>query len=176
MNKNDLREYIRNIKRQFNDEQLRDMSTPITKRLLSHPAVAGAKTIMMYYSLPDEVYSHDIINTLVQKGKRVLLPAVINDDNMELRCYESKKDMIEGFFNIMEPVGKTFTNYEDIDVAIVPGMSFDLRGNRLGRGKGYYDRFLSKCPYIYKIGICFDFQKLPGIPTDENDVKMDYVI
>ena len=76
----------------------------------------------------------------------------------------------------MEPVGKPFTAFKEIDVAVVPGMSFDMRGNRLGRGKGYYDRFLPKIPQAYKIGVCFPFQKLPGIPADENDMKVDEVI
>ena len=95
---------------------------------------------------------------------------------MELRCYEGPNDLMGGFFNIMEPVGKPFTQLESIDVAIVPGMGFDTRGNRLGRGKGYYDRFLARIPSLYKIGVCFPFQKMPGIPADDNDIMMDEVI
>jgi 5-formyltetrahydrofolate cyclo-ligase len=95
---------------------------------------------------------------------------------MELRCYEGPQDLEGGFFNIMEPVGKAFSNYEEIDVAVIPGMAFDGRCNRLGRGRGYYDRLLPKLPQAYKIGICFDFQKLPGIPADEHDIKVDEIV
>lgn len=109
-------------------------------------------------------------------GKTVLLPVVINDTDMELHRYTGPQDLQDGFFNIMEPVGEVFDEYDSIDVAVVPGMSFDTRGNRLGRGKGYYDRFLPKLKNAYKIGVCFDFQKMPGIPTEENDVKVDIVI
>ena len=78
----------------------------------------------------------------------------------------------------MEPQGKDFTELEKIDLAIIPGMAFDKEGNRLGRGKGYYDRLLQQlrdCT-IYKIGICFDFQFLDHIPTEPHDIPVDEVI
>ncbi|MBR1401146.1 MAG: 5-formyltetrahydrofolate cyclo-ligase [Prevotella sp.] len=176
MDKKDLRKFIRMQKSMFSNEKLDELSQPIIKRLLAHPRVKNAHTILMYYSLQDEVNTHDVINQLVKDGKTVLLPAVLSDTEMELRIYESAKDLVGGFFNIMEPVGKLFSQYEKIDTAVVPGMAFDSRCNRLGRGKGYYDRLLPKLPDAYKIGVCFDFQKLPGIPADENDVKMDEVL
>lgn len=176
MDKKELRNFIRLQKRQFNHEQLTEMSVSIIERLTMHPRVVVADTLFIYYSLNDEVNTHQFINTLVERGKKVLLPAVISDTEIELREYHGKKDLLEGFFNIMEPIGNTFNDYSAIDVAIVPGMAFDSRGNRLGRGKGYYDRFLSKLPDAYKIGLCFAFQKLPGIPTEENDIRMDEVI
>ncbi len=176
MNKKDLRKYIRLQKQQFTSQQLVELSLPIMKKLMVHPRVKSAKTILMYYSLSDEVNTHEFIDELVAAGKTVLLPAVISDTEMEIRHYEGAKDLLGGFFDIMEPVGKPFTAFKEIDVAVVPGMSFDMRGNRLGRGKGYYDRFLPKIPQAYKIGVCFPFQKLPGIPADENDMKVDEVI
>ena len=176
MDKKDLRQFIRMQKGQFTQKKLEELSLPIIKRLLAHPRVKQAHTLMMYYSLDDEVNTHEVINQLVEQGKIVLLPAVVDDTRMELRQYADPSDLRGGFFHIMEPVGKVFTDYDSIDVAIVPGMAFDSRCNRLGRGKGYYDRFLSERPTIYKIGVCFDFQKLPGIPAEENDIKMDEVL
>lgn len=176
MEKKDLRNLIRNQKRLFTDQQLREQSLPIIKRLLENPAIHQAKTILMYYSLPDEVDTHRAIDLLLAAGKTVLLPVVISDTEMELHRYTGKRDLQSGFFQIMEPVGELFTDYDTIDVAVVPGMAFDTRRNRLGRGKGYYDRFLPRLKYTYKIGVCFNFQKLPGIPADDNDVKMDIVI
>ena len=76
----------------------------------------------------------------------------------------------------MEPSGELFDDYAAIDLAVVPGMAFDIQNNRLGRGKGYYDRMLPKLVNAYKIGVCFSFQRLPGIPAEGNDVKMDEVI
>lgn len=176
MNKKDLRNFIRMQKSQFTPAELKEMSKEIVRRLMVHPRVKNCNTIMMYYSLDDEVDTHEVIDQLVKAGKKVLLPAVISDTEMELRCYEGPKDLVGGFFHIMEPIGKTFTDYAQIEVAVVPGMGFDSRCNRLGRGKGYYDRFLPQIPNAYKIGICFDFQKMPGIPADVNDIKVDEVI
>ncbi|MGG6550203.1 UNVERIFIED_CONTAM: 5-formyltetrahydrofolate cyclo-ligase, partial [Prevotella sp. 15_C9] len=75
--------------------------------------------------------------------------------------------------HILDPVGELFTDYEHIEFIAVPGMSFDSHCNRLGRGKGYYDRLLKKVPGAYKLGICFDFQKLNEIPTGKYDWKVD---
>ena len=81
-----------------------------------------------------------------------------------------------GSFGIQEPTGELFTDYDTIDVAIIPGMAFDAEGHRLGRGKGYYDRFLSRVPHLYKIGLCFSWQLVDHVPYDEHDIKMDEVI
>ena len=176
MEKKDLRIFIRMQKAQFNKEELERMSVPITNRLLASPRVKSAKTILMYYSLDDEVNTHNILNHFLNEGKTILLPAVLDDKNMELRHYEGPQDLVGGFFHIMEPVGRLFNDYPSVDVAVVPGMAFDSRCNRLGRGKGYYDHMLPKLSNAYKIGMCFDFQKLPGIPADEHDIKVDEVI
>ena len=176
MNKSELRQFIRMQKRQFTSQQLCELSLPVMSHLLAHPRVKAASIILMYYSLADEVNTHEAIDQLREAGKQVLLPAVVSDTEMELRCYESKDDLQGGFFDIMEPVGRLFTDYPSIDVAVVPGMSFDLQNNRLGRGKGYYDRFLPLIPQAYKIGVCFDFQRMPGIPADLHDMKVDEVI
>jgi 5-formyltetrahydrofolate cyclo-ligase len=61
-------------------------------------------------------------------------------------------------------------------IILVPGIAFDPQGHRLGRGKGYYDRFLAAHPDIYKIGVCFDFQKVPEVPVDEFDIPVDEVV
>lgn len=176
MDKKELRKQIRNRKRQFTNNELEELSLPIMNRLLSMPEIANAGTILMYYSLPDEVYTHDAVEMLASQGKTVLLPKVIDSENMEIRVYRNKEDLAEGSYGIMEPKGQLFTDYGKITTAVIPGMSFDSSYNRLGRGKGYYDRFLKKIPLAYKIGVCFDFQKEKDIPHEENDVKMDTVI
>lgn len=174
--KSALRKHIREMKRQFTNEELEELSLPVMSRLLAHLAVTEAKTILMYYSLPDEVCTHDTVTRLVQAGKTVLLPRVTGDTDMELRIYTAPADLAAGHYGIMEPTGEVYTDYGRIDVAVVPGMAFDEQGHRLGRGKGYYDRFLPKAAKAYKIGVCFGFQKQETIPTDDNDVTMDCVI
>lgn len=176
MQKSQIRQHIRMLKGMFTEQQLKESSEAIIQRLLACPAIHRAKTILMYYSLSDEVDTHHVLDLLVEKGKTVLLPAVLNDTDIELRRYTSPADLQGGFFDIMEPIGEVFTHEEEIEVAVVPGMGFDGRGNRLGRGKGYYDRLLARLPHTYKIGVCFDFQKMPGIPADEHDIRMDVII
>ena len=140
MRKDDLRRRIRQIKRQFTPQQLEELSLPVISRL--RPFLAEAKTIMAYYSLPDEVNTHSLIDDLVSEGKTVLLPKVMGVDTMELRRYTGRDDWQEGVYHILEPVGKPFTDYAAIDLILVPGLAFDAAGHRLGRGSGYYDRFL----------------------------------
>lgn len=160
----------------FGDAQLAEFSESIIRKLRTNPAVVRAKTILMYYSLYDEVDTHTFIDHLAQQGKEVLLPVVVSNTEMELRRYTGTHDLRNGFFDIMEPVGDLFTDYDKIDVAVVPGMAFDSLGNRLGRGKGYYDRLLPQLTNTYKIGVCFPFQRVPAVPADKHDVRMDEII
>lgn len=176
MLKTELRKIIRQRKRQFTEAQLRELSLPIVRRLMANEAIKRARTVLMYCSLNDEVDTHEAIDTLVGEGKRVVLPVVLDAETMELREYRGPADMKSGSFGIMEPIGTAFTDYSLIDVAVIPGMSFDRQGNRLGRGKGYYDRFLKNIPQAYKIGVCFDFQKVDEVPTEETDIEMDEVL
>ena len=140
--------------------------------------LAEAQTIMAYYSLPDEVNTHALIDELVAEGKTVLLPKVMGADTMELRRYTGRADLQEGAYHILEPVGEPFTDLSAIDLILVPGLAFDAAGHRLGRGRGYYDRFLhsKNRPYCVKIGVCFDFQKVDEVPVDAHDIAMDKVV
>lgn len=176
MRKDELRDLIRKQKRQFTPQQLEELSLPIVTRLKAR--LAEAQTIMAYYSLPDEVCTHQLIDELVAQGKTVLLPKVLDDETMELCRYTGRHSLREGAFHIMEPIGITegrFSCY-DIDIALVPGVAFDAQGHRLGRGRGYYDRFLHTVPEIRKIGLCFDFQKVQEVPVDDFDISVDEVI
>lgn len=178
MNKSEFRKEIRNRKRQYSSSQLEELSLSVLSRLSLNAHLQKAHTVLMYYSLPDEVNTHTYIDLLVEQGKRVLLPVVVDEKNMLIREYTSKKDLQEGAYHILEPIGKLFPKekYQEIEVGIIPGMGFDYKGNRLGRGKGYYDRFLQQVPDIYKIGICFDFQKVENLPIEPTDIRMHEVI
>ena len=179
MRKEDLRRQIKQIKRQFTPQQLEELSLPVISRL--KPLLAEAQTIMAYYSLPDEVNTHGLIDDLVAEGKTVLLPKVTGPDTMELRRYTGRDDLQEGAYHILEPMGELFTDFSSIDLILVPGLAFDAAGHRLGRGRGYYDRLLSSLFIIHSslfssIGVCFDFQKVDEVPVDAHDIAMDKVI
>lgn len=170
MTKQELRQYIRTLKEQY----LTGEQSPCEVLLLEKLHLY--KVIMLYSALPDEVPTQTLMAALVAQGKTVLLPRVINEKDMELRRYTGSQDLQAGAYGIMEPTGERFTDNEAIDVAIVPGMAFDTEGHRLGRGKGYYDRFLSHVPYLYKIGLCFSWQIVDCVPCDEHDIVMDEII
>lgn len=175
MTKSELRQAIRQLKRQFTQEELGELSLAIIDNLCHNELFIKAKTILAYHSLPDEVSTHDLIKQYA-KTKTILLPKVIGDGEMEIRRYRGEEDLHQGAFGIMEPCGEIFTDYDQIDLAIIPGMAFDPQGNRLGRGKGYYDRFFSRARNIYKVGICFPFQLVENVPTGEHDIAMDIIV
>lgn len=172
-----LRQQMRDAKKQH-QAQLAKMSEEIVERLHSSLSTLHFphSTLLAYWPLPDEVDIRPFVDQLVAQGVTVVLPKVTGEETMELRRYASCADLEEGAFHIMEPVGDAFVAYDQVDFALVPGMAFDAAGHRLGRGKGYYDRFLSAHPNIYKIGVCFPFQRVAEVPSEAHDVIMDEVI
>lgn len=151
-------------------------SAEILAALETHPAFRAANIILLYHSLPDEVDTHDFIRKWsTKKKKQILLPVVVGDD-LELRVYTGPADLTPGAYGIEEPTGALFTDYAAIDFIAVPGVAFDRNGNRLGRGKGYYDRLLPRIPSAYKAGICFPFQLVEEVPAEPFDIRMDEVI
>lgn len=174
MKKSELRKIIRERKRQFTQKQLDELSLSVIMKLKEHKLFEKAQRLLLYYSLPDEVNTHALLNEI--SGKSILLPKVIDDKNMIICEYNGPDDMAIGAFGIMEPIGKAFTDYKTIDLAIIPGMAFDKEGNRMGRGKGYYDRLLNSMSQTYKIGLCFPFQLVDSVPTETTDIKMDEVV
>ena len=162
------------MKRQYDRQELERLSLHAVNRLMEHTEFMAARTIMLYHSLPDEVSTRIILESAM--GKRILLPRVTGEGTMELCEYNGPDDLQIGAFHIMEPCGKVFDDYQSIDLAVIPGMAFDRNGNRLRRGKDYYDRFLPLIPQAYKIGICFGFQVVDEVPVSETDIRMDEVI
>ncbi len=149
-------------------------SASICWELIKDEHIWGAKYIMAFVPLSDEVNILPLLEVLRTKGKVILLPEVISDSAMLLREYDGGK-MVEGMYGTVSPTGRVFTDYEQIDVALVPGVAFTKEGARLGRGKGFYDRFLSNLPQAYKRGVCFPYQIVDALPCEEHDLKVDYV-
>lgn len=124
--------------------------------------------------MKDEVQTHSFIEKW-RAEKKIILPVVIGDI-LELRLYSGPADLKPGPYGISEPTGELFTDYSSIDIAIIPGVAFDLAGHRLGHGKGYYDKLLPQLTTATKIGICFPFQVVEEVPTEPFDRKMDIII
>ena len=168
---------MRARKKQFSTEELIKESCPLIQRVLNHPRLQNAKTVLLYNSLPDEVYTHDLIKQLHNEGRTILLPVVISDTEMELRLYRNSNSFETSSYGILEPIGEAFTNFSSIEFALIPGMAFDKERNRLGRGKGYYDRFLKGLSPSNYIGVAWEAQIMKNpIPMERYDQRMPAIV
>ena len=147
------------------------ISKVVCRKLESLEEVKKASVIMLYMALKDEIDLMEFYKSLKSLGKICCFP-VVDGDVMYAR--EAQDDFIPGAFGILEPGGK-FILPDSIDLVIVPGVMFDVECNRLGRGKGYYDKFLQDLT-AFKIGICPDSLLVDSLPCEEHDLPMDMVI
>lgn len=141
-------------------------------RLEKTAAFLMADRILMYHSLPDELHTHSFLSKWGGR-KHFYLPRV-NGVDLEILPYDESRLEL-GSFHIEEPSGQDLTDPSEIELIVVPAVAYDRRGNRLGRGKGFYDRLL-KTTRATKIGIGYDFQLFDEIPVEPHDVGMDVVI
>lgn len=172
MDKKELRALIKALKKQHSKEQLIAQSEQIMGKLEQHPDFIKAERVMLYSALPDEVQTQAFLDKWHLK-KTVILPTVVGDDIIPVE-YGEDTGFAVGDFNILEPQNKPYLG--GFDLIIVPGVAFDSKGNRLGRGRGYYDRFLCQHLEVKRIGICFDFQLVDEVPSEDFDIRMDEVI
>jgi 5-formyltetrahydrofolate cyclo-ligase len=172
--KKELRKLIKTRKALYSNEERIDQSKKVFSEIESLPSFANAKTVLAYWSLPDEVQTHSFIEKWY-KHKTIVLPLVVGD-TLELKVYTGPECMEEGpSYGILEPKNGVAYTSNNIDLGIIPGMAFDLQGNRLGRGKGYYDKLLKEMN-MKTIGVCFSFQLVDKVPSDTFDIAMDSVI
>lgn len=158
--KQDIRKDIKSLFLQQSREELMIQEKSIQEKLLEYITENDVQNICIYENMPDEVSTKSLIQELEKRGKNIYTPQMISETEMIL-------------------IDNEYEVYEDkIDLFIIPGRAFTRNGKRLGRGKGYYDRFLVKKQYKHsqKVGICFDFQILEDIPTNKHDIFMDFII
>ena len=169
-----LRIEIRQLKRACPLEERRRKSLSVWEAVERDEVFQQAETVLAYWSMEDEVYTHDFVNKWA--GSKTLLLPCVKGDELELRYFDGEERLQPGEgYAIPEPVGELFTDWGKIDLILVPGVAFDKSGNRLGRGKGYYDKVLKQTG-AYKLGVCFDFQLVERVPVEPHDVKMDRVV
>ncbi|MBP1664578.1 MAG: 5-formyltetrahydrofolate cyclo-ligase [Bacteroidetes bacterium] len=165
-----IRADIRAKKRQLSEAEKNEAAKVVFERIETMSAFQKAKVVFLYWSTTSELPTHEYIRKWSEK-KIILLPSV-SGERMHLRRYVSSKEMHKGEMNMMEPTTDIYKGH--FDLAIIPGIAFDRERNRMGRGKGYYDRFLrSKNVPVYGVG--FDFQVLRKIPTTKKDMKVTCV-
>lgn len=169
-----IRKEVHSLKKKFlTDEYKKTQSEAVFAKIERMSDFTKAETVLMYWSLDDELPTHDFIRKWSQ-SKIILLP-VVRDHHMSIRPFKSSETLEKGQLGVMQP-GMSSQDYLAMaDLVILPGIAFDHSRRRLGRGKGYYDRYLKKNKRP-KWGIGFDFQLYENIPSASFDVRMDKVI
>ncbi|MDD3358745.1 MAG: 5-formyltetrahydrofolate cyclo-ligase [Parabacteroides sp.] len=168
-----IREDIAFQKKLHDKEWLKTMSHQILSKIEETDEFRNASSVALYHAIAGEVQTSDFINKWY-KEKQIYLP-VIEGDNLTLRLYSGPESVKAGVFGILEPIPTNNSGDPDISLIIVPGVAFDRNRNRMGRGKGYYDRLL-KHNEAYKIGICYGFQLIEEVPVEHFDIPMDMII
>lgn len=167
-----LRRVIREASRLRDKESLVAESENIMARLESLDMFRRASVVGLYWSLDDEVATHEFVRKWSAE-KTILLP-VVEGDNISFRRFASCEQMRVGEFNICEPEGDD--DESQMDIIVVPGAAFDPDGHRMGRGRGYYDRFLDNHRSVFKVGVCFCYQLVDSVPSEKHDIAMDMVL
>lgn len=167
-----LRAIMEQRRRVMSAEDVAGQSELIMAQLEQMSAFKEARTVLLYYPIHNEVDLRPLLTKYA--GQKTFLLPVTHRRSMEVRPYDGEDMMRKGRLGVPEPQTQTYTG--SIDLIIVPGVAFDHHRHRIGRGGGYYDRFLSKHALVKKIGVCYTFQLKHEIPHSFHDVKMDRVI
>lgn len=174
MEKRQLRQLLRSRISEVSDERRELASREIFAEVATLPAFRGAQVVALYAALRDEPQSRAFIAEWYGR-KRIVLPRVEGD---VMRFYDYSPEWMEaGSFGIEEPQGSTACLPEEIDFMVVPGVGFTLDGERMGRGKGFYDKYLSQPAFrAFTVGVCLKEQIVEKLPTAPHDRTMDVVI
>ena len=170
-----LRTKIKQELKKLTHEQKQLEADAVFAQLRRSGLLDRASTLLLYWSMPDELPTHRYVAELA-RDYRVLLPVVKGDD-LELRLFEGV-DSLQAVppFGILEPVNSPVVVPREVDVALVPGLAFDPLGHRLGRGKGFYDRLIPHFTHTLLVGICHQCQLLPEVPTEPHDRQLCMVL
>lgn len=171
LNKKMLRRELREKRRKIENKEER--SHQIFHNLERLPIWKEAKIINTYVSLEEEVDTKFIIYHGLIERKRIFCP-IIYKEELKFGEISSFNDLKRGTFGILQP--EIPVEIDAFDIIIVPGIAFDKKGYRLGYGKGYYDKFLSKTKKGIKIGLTFDDLLLEELPHEDHDQRVDIII
>lgn len=178
--KEGIRKKILSLRFQLSQEELIYNSQTIQDVFFLLPEFTCSENILFYVSIKNEVLTEKMICNAVSMGKSVFLPAIAKKKE-ELEIYEmiSLKHIVKGPYNTMEPdkLANRKADSGEIDLLVIPGIAFDTAGNRIGYGKGYYDKFLKGLSNsAFRIALAFDFQIVQEIQTSGHDIKVDKII
>ena len=175
MDKKQLRAYIREQKRAMTPEQIELTSAELGALFADSDAYKNAKTIYGYLPYNQEVRTVPMLERALRDGKRVAVPKVYGD---EMRfIYMTDLTQVEvGYAGIPEPIADEPVAEDPTALVLMPGLAFDKAGHRIGYGGGFYDRFLAAEPDHPTVALCYAFQMLPKLETEEFDIPVDCVL
>lgn len=179
INKKDIRKQIKEEKLKLSLSEIEINSDIIINKLLARQEYNNSNIIFVYVSYNQEVITKKLIEQALEH-KKVAVPKIANNQ-MDFYYIKSLNDLENGIMGILEPTNTSEANKavpEDSDLFVVPGLGFDKNKNRIGYGKGYYDKYFHRHNKIkfHKIALAFDFQLLEQIPSDDFDVKLDRIL
>ena len=168
-----LRAIVEQRRRMMTPEEVAEQSARIIAQVEQMASFRNAQTVLLYYPIHNEVDLRPLLAKY--EGQKTFLFPVTHRHSMEARSYDGEEMMRKGRLGVPEPQTETFKGV--IDVILVPGVVFDKHCHRIGRGGGYYDKFLAKQLHAVRIGVCYDFQlKKHDIPHLWKDRKMNRVV
>ena len=175
MYKKELRAMIRAQKRAMTEQEIESKSQRLTELLLATDAYRQAKTIYGYLPYNQEVRTEALLEQALRDGKRVAVPKCYGDE-MRFIYLDDLSKVEKGYCGIPEPVDDEPVGDDPTALVLMPGLAFDEEGHRIGYGGGFYDKFLMQEPEHPTLALCYDFQMLPELHTEEFDIPVDRVI
>lgn len=172
--KKQIRDRLKAKRENLTCEQVQRRSEEICRKISQQSRFLQVEAVCFYYPLGKEVNLLPLAKEALALGKKVAFPRV---EGKEMEFYEitSLKDFQEGSFHIMEPVGGKLLS-EQNTLVLVPGLGFDFRGNRIGYGGGFYDRYFARHPQFLKIGVAYEVQLVEELKGEAHDISMDGVV
>jgi 5-formyltetrahydrofolate cyclo-ligase len=176
----ELKNSVRQVLRQRKDAMIPEDRLSKSHRICRHlmKLIGKGETVMVFTSKEKEVNTRPLILALFEAGNPVVVPIIVKEDvSLRLSYLRDLSALVPSTFGVPEPIGSEIpAAAEEIGTIVLPMLGFDRNGGRIGYGAGYYDRFLSKNPGLKKIGIAFACQEFEGLPVDENDIRMDFIV
>jgi len=175
MDKKTLRKTIREQKQAMTPQQIAEKSEKLKALFLETPQYQQAKTLYGYLPYNQEVRTVPILQQALADGKQVAVPKVYGD-KMKFILLTDLDRVAEGYAGIPEPVEDTPVAEDSTALVLMPGLAFDPLGHRIGYGGGFYDKFLAQEPGHPTLALCYEFQMLEHLETEEFDIPVDCVL
>ena len=175
MNKKELRNKIREQKRAMTPQQIESASQKLVELFLATEQYRQAKTIYGYLPYNQEVRTVPLLEQALADGKKVAVPKIYGDE-MRFIYLPDLNQVEKGYSGIPEPIEDGPLGDDPTALVLMPGMAFDEEGHRIGYGGGFYDKFLANEPDHPTIALCYDFQIVKELPTEDFDIPVDLVL